>query len=315
MFYLILGILSFWGTYLIRRISLKYAILDIPNSRSSHDIAVPRGGGIAIIVTFYIGLFLLKEVVDIHLFYALFAALPIALIGMLDDIYTLSSKIRLLVQSFSALLALYFLGGVDDIDLIFFHLHGIWLNVIAFFAIVWLTNLYNFLDGIDGYAGMEAVSVGLGMFLLFHQSLGLVLVVASLGFLMLNWHKASIFMGDVGSATLGFIFAVFLFYDTSEGKIYIWMVLLSLFWVDATVTLILRYIHGEKLSQAHKKHAYQRLTQSGWSHSRVTLMAFVINLLCIGVLYMWKTPWIVFLFNMLLMYGIWRWIEKKKGFI
>ncbi len=241
MIYIGLFFLSVLLTNSIKMYATHKDVLDVPNARSSHSRPTPKGGGLAIIIVFYIGLFYFKESVDSKLFYALLSAIPITFISLLDDIITLSSKIRLLIQSVSAGMALYFLEGVPSIDFILFELHGWWLNILAFVAMVWLTNLYNFLDGIDGYAGSEALIAGLGIFVFFQNPLGLVIVAVSLGFLLFNWHKASIFMGDVGSATLGFIFAVFVFYDTSQGSIYIWMVLLSLFWFDATLTLFRRY--------------------------------------------------------------------------
>ena len=159
MIYIGLFFLSVLLTYSIKIYATQKAILDIPNERSSHSKPTPKGGGLAIIVVFYIGLFYFKESIDSKLFYALLCAIPIAFISFLDDIITLSSKIRLLIQSVSAGMALYFLGGVLSIDFILFELHGWWLNILAFVAIVWLTNLYNFLDGIDGYAGSEALIV------------------------------------------------------------------------------------------------------------------------------------------------------------
>ena len=315
MIYIVLFVVSIVLTYMIKAYALKKSVMDIPNERSSHTVPTPRGGGAAIIVVFYMGLFYFRESIDTTLFYALLCGLPVAFIGLLDDIFTLSSKIRILIQSVSAGLALYFLGGVTSIDFVLFELQGWWLNIIAFFAIVWLTNLYNFLDGIDGYAGSEAVTVGLGLFLLFHNPLGLVVVAAALGFLLFNWHQASIFMGDIGSTTLGFIFGVFVFADTGEGSIYVWLVLLSLFWFDATFTLIRRYLNGERISQAHKKHAYQRLVQSGWAHDKVVWTALMFNLLFLGSLYYMENAWIVFVLNIISLVVIVRFIDSRKAFV
>ncbi len=315
MIYLILFIVSAVLTYGIKVLALKKAVMDIPNERSSHTVPTPRGGGAAIIMTFYMGLFYFRESIDTQLFEALLCGLPVAFIGLIDDIVTLSSKIRFLIQSISAGLALYFLGGVISIDFVVFELQGWWLNIIAFFAMVWLTNLYNFLDGIDGYAGSEAVIVGLGLFILFYNPLGLVIVAAALGFLLFNWHQASIFMGDIGSTTLGFIFAVFVFYDTEDGSIYAWLVLLSLFWFDATLTLIRRYLNGERISQAHKKHGYQRLVQSGWSHNKVVWYALMFNLIFLGLLYIVDNVLMVFVLNMISLVGIIKYIDNRKGFV
>ncbi len=302
-------------TYAIRGYARRQAILDMPNERSSHSIPTPRGGGLAIVIVFYIGLFYFEKSLDNELFYALLCAIPIAIISLIDDIYILSSKIRFFIQSVSAGMALYLLGEVTFIDFILFELHGWWLNIIAFFSIVWLTNLYNFLDGIDGYAGSEAVLVGLGLFLFFHNPLGLVIVAACLGFLLFNWHQASIFMGDIGSATLGFLFAVFVFYDTSHGNIYVWLILLSLFWFDATLTLIRRYRNGEPLTQAHRKHAYQRLVQSGWRHDKVVWFSVVFNLIFFVLLYFVENVLIVFMLNMIALYVIVKFIDTQKRFV
>ena len=314
MIYFSLFALSLLLTYMVRLLSYKNAIMDIPNERSAHTIPTPRGGGIGLLIVFYTGLIYFSDEITESLFYALLWGLPVAIIGFLDDIVTLSSKIRFVIQSISALGALYVLGGVDSIDFLFFELHGTWLNIFAFLSILWLINLYNFLDGIDGYAGSQAVSVGLGIYILLDQTLGMVIAVASLGFLFFNWHKASIFMGDVGSATLGFIFAIFIFSDTGEGNIYIWLILLSLFWFDATVTLVRRYLNGEKVTQAHNKHAYQRLVQSGWSHDRVVMYALVFNFIFLLLLYLIEESWIVLVGNLLCLMLLYISIEKKKRF-
>ena len=314
MIYLGLFFLSIVLTYSIREYTLKKSILDIPNERSSHTTPTPRGGGLAIIITFYTGVFIFRSFIDMELFLALFTALPIAIISLVDDIQPLSSIVRLIVQAFSTILALYFLGGVNFIDFTLFQLSGWWLNIIAFFSILWLTNLYNFLDGIDGYASSQTVIIGIGLFLFFSNPLGLVLLAGSLGFLLFNWHKASIFMGDVGSATLGFIVAIFIFSDTSNGNIYIWLVLLSLFWIDASVTLFRRYLNKEKISTAHRKHAYQRLTQIGWSHSKVVLFSIIFNILFLLLLYICANNTIVFMINITVITFILYFIEREKSF-
>ncbi len=318
MLYIYAFLLSTVLTFIIREFYKNKSIIDTPNERSSHTVPTPSGGGLAIIIVFYIGLFYFQSNIDIALFCALLSALPVAMVSLLDDIVTLSSKVRFLVQSVSAAMALYFLGGVFRIDFILFSLDGVWVNILVLIAILWITNLYNFLDGIDGYAGSQALILGLGLFVFFHNPLGIVIMSASLGFLVFNWHKASIFMGDVGSATLGFLFSIFAFHslgeDQGEGYIYIWLILLSLFWIDATLTLFKRYLNGEKLSQAHKKHAYQRLVQSGWTHGKVTTYALIFNFIFFVLLYFSKSPLIVFLVNIISIYGIVEYIDRKKSF-
>ena len=286
MFYVVLLLISVIFTYLIKYYAIKKSIVDIPNARSSHTMPTPRGGGLAIILAFYMGIsyFYYLDEISSKLFFLLLSSLPIVLISLIDDLITLSSKIRMLIQVLCSIFAVYILGGVTKIDFILFELTGWWINIFVVLAIVWITNLYNFLDGIDGYSGSQAIVAGLGIFLILNNSVGLIIAVCSLGFLFFNWPKASIFMGDVGSASLGYIFAVLCFYDTADGNIYVWLILLSLFWFDATLTLIRRFRNAEKLTVAHKKHAYQRLVQAGFSHKQVTLSLIGINVIFIILL-------------------------------
>ncbi len=316
MIFVLLFVLSAVLTYLIKIYAVKKSIIDIPNERSSHEIPTPRGGGLAVIITFYIGLFYFKDTLEPKLFYALLCSFPIVVISLIDDIVSLSSKVRFIVQLLSASLALWFLGGVNKIDFVLFELSGWWINIFVLVAIVWITNLYNFLDGIDGYAGSEAVTVGIGLFLLLGNDLGMVIASGTLGFLIFNWHKASIFMGDVGSATLGFVFAILVFSDTSNGNIYIWLILLSVFWVDATVTIFRRWKNGEPLTKAHKKHVYQRLFQSGFSHSYITFGLLGINMIFIGLLLISSKNFYpyIFLLNIILLFAIIKFTDKRKSF-
>ncbi len=311
-------VLALTLTLAIRTYARHKELLDHPNERSSHTMPTPKGGGLAIMISFYgaISYLYLQTQIDAKLFFALLSALPVVLISLIDDIYPLSAKIRLGIQLLSAASALYFLGGVDSIDFSAFTLHGVWLNIISLLGIVWMTNLYNFLDGIDGYAGAEALFAGLAAYLLFGNTAALLLAVASAGFLFFNWHKASIFMGDVGSAPLGFIFAVFMLYDANTPHFLGWILLLSLFWFDATLTLIRRAKRGEKLSTAHKKHAYQRLNQAGFSHDKVVLFAMCINLLIFTSLYLTPQAGYLYLFLALivLLYALTKFIDNKKAF-
>lgn len=319
---LILLLLTFSVTIILTLAIRYYAhhkdLLDHPNDRSSHVTPTPKGGGLAIMITFYSALsyLYLQTQVDTKLFFALLSALPVIIISLIDDIYPLSAKIRFTVQLISAMFALYFLGGVDTFNLSTFSLSGIWLNLLALLGIIWMTNLYNFLDGIDGYAGSETLFVGLAAYLLFGSETALLIAVATAGFLLFNWHKASIFMGDVGSAPLGFIFAVFMLYDASTPHFLGWLMLLSLFWFDATLTLLRRAKRGEKLSQAHKKHAYQRLNQAGLAHDKVVLLAMGVNTLIFVVLYLLPQSVYLYLFLALIvvLYSLTRWIDNKKAF-
>jgi Fuc2NAc and GlcNAc transferase len=182
--------------------------------------------------------------------------------------------------------------------------------------VLWFINLYNFLDGIDGYAGSEVLFLGIAGFLLFGGEHFLVLVFAVLGFLVWNWHKAKIFMGDVGSTLLGYNIAIFTIYYANEEalNLWIWITLFGLFWFDATLTLYRRYKNGEKLSQAHKKHAYQRLTQSGWSHEKVVVFSIFVNVILFCLVYFISNVFIAFFISLVVLYGIIKLIDRKKAF-
>ena len=320
--YILLFILSFGLTYLAKNYAIKKSLVDIPNDRSSHTVPTPHGGGVAIALTWFAGLIYLyaTDQIETDLFYALMTGVIIALVSYLDDLYGLKPKTRFLVQLFTALVGLYFLGGLNILDFGLFTIENpIINNVIATIAIIWFINLYNFLDGIDGYAGNEAVFLGVAGYLFFNDPLFLVLIVSVLGFLIWNWHKAKIFMGDVGSTLLGYTVAIFAIYYQNEGtSILVWLILFGLFWFDATLTLYRRYRNKEQLSQAHKKHAFQRLTQSGWSHSRVVIYATYANI----VLFIFALLDIIypslglawFGASALFLYWAMRYVDKQKAF-
>lgn len=306
-------------TYMLRAYALRRQILDIPNERSSHVLATPKGGGLAII-TVFLGVMTYLYIhsnIDSALFWSLWCVLPITVVSMVDDIFTLSVKFRFFVQIVSSLLALYTLGGVDSLNLGSFVVKGgWWINIIALVSIVWFTNLYNFLDGLDGYAASETVFVGLSIFLLFDNEVGLYLALASLGFLVFNWPKASFFMGDVGSASLGFIFAILLLNDIQTPHFLSWVILLSLFWFDATITIVRRFKNQEKLFQAHKKHMYQRLHQAGWSHQKVLLGSILFNLLLLALLWFVQAEHYLYLLGsiLLILWVMLKYIDRQKEF-
>ena len=180
--------------------------------------------------------------------------------------------------------------------------------------------MYNFLDGIDGYAGSQAIFLGLAGYIFFSDSHFLVLVSASLGFLVWNWHKAKIFMGDVGSTLLGYNIAIFAIYyqngnlENEGTSILVWISLFGLFVFDATYTLVLRKFNGERISQAHKKHAYQRLNQSGWAHDKVVKYSIFINILIFAIVYFISNALISFIVVFVLLSLIMKFVNNKKGF-
>lgn len=283
MIYGLIFLLSFFLTYIIRIIALKKVLLALPNERSSHLLPTPHGGGIAIAITWFIGLLYLFvfKMIDISLFYSLMVGSVLSFTGFLDDLHDIHPKKRLFIQATVSLVGLYLLGGMSKLEFGFVVIENQWItNILAFLGLMWFINLYNFLDGIDGYAGSEAIFLAVAGWLFFGGDYFLVLIVSVLGFLIWNWHKAKIFMGDVGSTLLGYTIGIFAIYHQNNGiSILIWLILFGIFWFDATLTLYRRYQNKEKLSHAHRKHAYQRLVQSGWSHSKVVIYALCVNLI------------------------------------
>ncbi|KLD99953.1 MraY family glycosyltransferase [Aliarcobacter butzleri] len=319
MIYLILLIFSFLLTYFIKNYMIKKSLVASVNERSSHTVPTPHGGGIAIAITWFIGLFYLYFIgqIETNLFYALFFGVVISIVSLFDDIYELSPKLRLIIQAIVAIGGLYFLGGFEILTFGIFDIqNSIFTNIFAFFMIIWFINLYNFLDGINGYAGSEAIFLSLAGFILFGGNHFLVLTVAVLGFLYWNWNKAKIFMGDVGSTLLGYNVAIFTIYYANQEptNFWIWIILFGVYWFDATLTLIRRKLNKEKLSLAHKKHAYQRLTQAGWSHYKVTNYSIGLNILLFAVVYFISNIFVSFLFSFLVLVLIMKFIDSKKAF-
>jgi Fuc2NAc and GlcNAc transferase len=295
-----------------RRYALRRSLLDIPNDRSSHSVPTPRGGGLAIAVTLAAGMAVLGllGLVPAKLVWALLGGgTLVAGIGWWDDHRHVPPRRRAAVHVLAALWAVYCLGGLAGFTLggSAWHL-GFLGSLLAVIAIVWLINLYNFMDGIDGLAGVEAVTTGLGAAALawWHGAPGLaaaaaLVALSSGGFLWWNWPPAKIFMGDVGSGLLGYCFAVLALAGEKAGAVpgVVWLILLAVFVLDATFTLISRVLGGEQWYTAHRSHAYQRGVQMGFSHRRVTMTVAGINILIllplavVAMAYPVTQPWIV----------------------
>jgi UDP-N-acetylmuramyl pentapeptide phosphotransferase/UDP-N-acetylglucosamine-1-phosphate transferase len=323
MIYISVLLISFLLTWVVKYIAVKKSIIDIPNDRSSHVTPTPRGGGLAVVVAFFMGLtycFFIGKI-NKSLFYALLSGLPLTLIGFADDVISLKPGVRFLVQFICAGVALFFLGGLQSLTLATWNLNLIWLfTPVAFIAIIWSINLFNFLDGIDGYIGSEIIFLGLGIFLLTSDNSGILLAISVSGFLIWNWPKAKIFMGDVGSTFLGFAIAIIAIHhqNTHVASMSVWLILTSVFWFDATITVIRRTENKEKLSQAHRKHAYQRIVQAGWSHQSTVFGAFLLNIMGFGLAWLAKeftTFSLAFLgIDIIVLFVVLKLIDRKKPF-
>ncbi|MDO8502309.1 MAG: glycosyltransferase family 4 protein [Gemmatimonadaceae bacterium] len=279
-------------------------LLDIPNERSSHSSPTPRGGGLAIAVTALGGIIIAAMLgwIDWNLAIALSGGgAMIATVGWVDDHRDLPALTRFAVQFLSAGWAMYWLGGFPSLSIGFASVNlGLFGTILGVIGIVWAINLYNFVDGIDGLAAGEAISTGVigGMILMAMGQVGLATVsfliaAASAGFLPFNWAPAKLFMGDVGSGMLGYLFAVLAVASENAGAVplLIWVLLLGAFVFDATVTLCRRIAHGERWYHAHHSHAYQRMVQAGRSHAQVSTTILIINLaLAVLAIVAWLRP-------------------------
>jgi Fuc2NAc and GlcNAc transferase len=275
-------------------------MMDVPNPRSAHRSPVPRGGGLAIVVVTSIaeGIGASGQFGSLQLAgAAVIGGAMVALVGLIDDLRGLSPAVRLGVHVAAAGLFLVAIGasasapasrGLFDL--------GVFGWLFGAIAIVWSINLFNFMDGIDGLAATQAIFVAGGAVVLqlvggmaFGQQMTLLaLAGSSVGFLMWNFPKAKIFMGDVGSGFVGFVLAASALLASTHGarNIWAWMILNGLFLADATVTLLVRLVRGERIHQAHSSHVYQRLARQWGSHRPVTLLYCAVNVL-------WCLPWAV----------------------
>ncbi len=325
MIYLLVGLLliSFTGTYIIQKIAVQRNVLDIPNERSSHSIPTPRGGGLAIVISWYAGIIVLYllDVLDKNLFLALLTGILLAIISLLDDIVSLKPLVRFFIQVITAVVAFYFLGGISSVNFTGIEIStNFILYPVSIIGIVWFINLYNFLDGIDAYASIEACFIGLSLFIFTNNIVNLILVASVLGFIYWNRPKAKIFMGDVGSTQLGFILAILgiYFHNTTNFNIVYWIMLTSLFWFDATFTLLRRWRNNENLSEAHKKHTYQRIVQAGFTHAKTVYYSLFINGILFGFVFIsyhyrfLQIPAFVGIVSLL--FGITRLVDKRKPF-
>jgi Fuc2NAc and GlcNAc transferase len=278
---------AFTFTGLILWLAKKLTVLDVPNERSAHTVPTPRGGGLAFVIVMTAALgFLLSE--DYYpaevLLPLIYCSVAIALLGLWDDIASLSAKFRLLFQFIISTTFIAFLPVIPLLNI------GGYLVPVEFcaplyvVAMVWLTNLYNFMDGIDGIAVSQALAVCIIVGLIgavngnYFWLLILGCIFGSvLGFLPWNWASAKIFMGDVGSSYLGFIFACLMFLSAQESGIWVWLIILGLFITDTGATLVIRLMAKNNVFAAHQSHIYQQLARYLGSHQQVCVVLLLIS--------------------------------------
>jgi len=256
----------------------RIGLVQAPNHRSSHSRPTPQGGGIGIVLSV---MGVAWAFGDGHYPLLFAAALVIAFIGLWDDIFHVPVALRLLVQTAACLTAMMAIPTLPDGPIYLF---------VLMIAGVWWINLFNFMDGIDGLAGSQAVFMLLAAAILAlmaelgtttdpHWQLLPVLAAATLGFLMWNLPRARLFMGDVGSTFLAFMLLVACLLSVRAGWLSfpIWLILAAAFVTDATVTLLIRMARGKRWTEAHRSHIYQRLAVMWKGHGRVDIIFMTIN--------------------------------------
>ena len=284
-------LLSFVGTAALRRYAIARSLMDVPNQRSSHSVPTPRGGGVAIVIAFLLampvayglGLVTFELVIG-----SLGACGLVAVIGFLDDHGHIAARWRLLGHFTAAAWGLFWLGSAPQLVLFGTTYDLSMLGyLLAALYMVWMLNLYNFMDGIDGLASLQAITVCVGACVLYLGSgLGqlvwapILLALAVLGFLCWNFPPARIFMGDAGSGFLGLQLALLSLHAMNAAPVMLWgwIILMGCFIVDATFTLARRLVRGDKVYEAHRSHGYQYASRQFGRHRPVSLAIAVINL-------------------------------------
>jgi Fuc2NAc and GlcNAc transferase len=278
--------------YLLTQGLIHYAhkkqLLDIANHRSSHTQATPRIGGLSFVLLISLllagyAMFISEASTLAILIYILAPALIVAITGLLDDVINLSQRVRFVLYFLSSLLAL---GNFSSL-----FTQPLWLlisgGLILGLSLTWLINLFNFMDGIDGIAASESLFILTALSFFAYQAsdanLTHLLILSTapiIGFLVLNWQPARIFMGDIGSTFLGALIGCLCFYMINAKMVtfYSVIILLAAFTVDSTWTLSYRLATGQKWYQAHRSHHYQILARKLSSHSKVTGLYALINI-------------------------------------
>jgi UDP-N-acetylmuramyl pentapeptide phosphotransferase/UDP-N-acetylglucosamine-1-phosphate transferase len=272
------------GSMLIYKYGGHLSLTDVPSERSSHSTPTPRGGGIGIwVASLVVGFFVLKDVPFTM------AAGVVGILGLVEDRFSLTSHLRLVIQfivsSTAVLMVVLYSDTLLTTSLVLFPL---WV-----LFVVGTTNFYNFMDGINGIAGLTGI-VGFGLVAFFSffiadnvtiAFMSIALSCACLGFLPLNFPRAKVFMGDVGSLLLGFMFAVFVVRLSTDLRVFLCLIMfLFTFYADALVTIFYRWRRGENLMEAHRSHLYQHLCNTlGFPHWKISIVYMSIQLV-IGVL-------------------------------
>lgn len=321
MLYVMIMFLAWLITRQWRQYAVKQIILDIPNHRSLHTSPTPRGGGLAIVISVLMmtAVLLFTHQITVEIFAAIIGGGGIvAITGWIDDRRGMPAAWRFLLYTVAAFWACYWLLPAS----------GSIIVLLCWFAVIsWMTNLYNFMDGSDGLAASQAIYAAAGsalmMFLSGEQGGGLllwVLAASGTGFILWNWPPARIFMGDTGSCFIGYLFGTMALLTCTQDSLpsAVWLILLAIFITDASLTLLKRFVNGEKWYAAHRSHSYQLLVQSGLSHRDLIIRVWIIFLAVLSPLawaafhyrqYGWHLTGLTYFIAT----GLWLWVQLRNG--
>jgi UDP-N-acetylmuramyl pentapeptide phosphotransferase/UDP-N-acetylglucosamine-1-phosphate transferase len=306
---LLVAAASYAGVALVRSYAPRVGFLDLPNERSSHALPMPSGGGIAFVVInlvvwwwlleFHPSLPLTQAIRTQHALGFVIAGILIAGISLIDDLGHVPVLFRLGVHAIAAavFVTLFTWWAALDLPLLGWVTFGAVGALLSIFWIVSLVNAYNFIDGLDGMAGGQAAAAGVGWVALGFstghiaiEAFGALLAASSIGFLLHNWHPATIFMGDVGSTFLGYCFGVLPImaaqYDVRlalAGMLLVWPALF-----DTGFTIVNRLRRRENVFTGHKEFLFHRLVAAGWSHAAASALYFTLPLAGAGLAFTWQ---------------------------
>ena len=292
-------LLSVIATHYYRRLAISKDIIANPNNRTLHDQPVPRGGGIVFSTLFVLAVFLLGilHIISYEMLMVIgVGGLIATLFGFIDDVFDIRASIKFIIQSILAWWVLFWFNGGALTTLVWLPFHLSWF--VSWFLLVWMINLFNFMDGVDGMAisGTVFVAMALIVVLLMTGDFSSLVILFSLlvlscsGFLLYNWPPASIFMGDSGSVFLGYLFGALIIKTTMTGDISIWtwIVVFGYFFADTNLTILLRILLVKQWYHAHKSHGYQNLARILKSHAKITGAIQIYHYLYLFPLAVWS---------------------------
>ncbi|MFP6779102.1 MAG: glycosyltransferase family 4 protein [Alphaproteobacteria bacterium] len=280
--WLISVFLSFFISVITIKISIrilgKTKTIDIPNKRSNHNIPTPKGAGIGVIASLLIMYYIFFPITDFIFTICVFL---LCVMSFINDNKQILIAFRLFIQTILAFIVISYWSPLVNLPLLEMFIPG-WLEaMIILLFVLWMTNLFNFMDGIDGISSVQCIIIGLGvgscLFLSedinkFENIIAGFFVGSGIAFLIWNWQPAKVFLGDAGSIPIGFINAILFLLLFKNGFWYVAIILNSYYIADSTITLIKRLIKKEKPWQAHKSHFYQKAIMNGYSHSEVCII-------------------------------------------